>query len=196
VVSIHEAYPGHFVQAQHLHESDASGATRYVGSYAFIEGWAHYCEEMAIEEGFPPASLAKDPKAPAKYRMAQASEALLRVCRLVAAIRMHCQGMTLDQATKFFSENCYYPEAPARSEAERGSYDPGYCLYTVGKLQLFTLRQDFRKQEGPRFSLKRFHDEILRHGQPPVRLLRERMLRDERAWDRTLAGSGTVRVMR
>lgn len=196
VVSIHEAYPGHFVQAQHLHDSDAHGATRYVGSYAFIEGWAHYCEEMAIEEGFPPPSLAQDPKAAAKYRMAQASEALLRVCRLVAAIRMHCQGMSLDDATKFFSENCYYPEAPARSEAERGSYDPAYCLYTVGKLQLLTLRDDWRRQEGPRFSLKRFHDEVLRHGQPPVRLLRERMLLDARSWDRTMAGTGSVRVMR
>ncbi len=186
VVSIHEALPGHFVQALHLKASDVEGAPRYVGSYAFIEGWAHYTEQMAIDEGFPPASLATDPRAGAKYRMAQASEALLRVCRLVAAIRMHCQGQTLDEATKFFTENCYYPEQPARSEAERGSYDPGYCLYTVGKLQMFKLREDWRKQEGAAYSLTRFHDEVLRHGQPPVRLLRERMLRDAKSWDRTL----------
>ena len=186
VVSIHEALPGHFVQALHLKASDVDGAPRYVGSYAFIEGWAHYCEQMTIDEGFPPASLASDPKAGPKYRMAQASEALLRVCRLVAAIRMHCQGQTLDDATKFFTENCYYPEQPARAEAERGSYDPGYCLYTVGKLQMFTLREDWRKQEGAAFSLKRFHDELLRHGQPPVRLLRERMLKNKATWDRTL----------
>ncbi len=186
VVSIHEALPGHFVQALHLKASDVDGAPRYVGSYAFIEGWAHYCEQMAIDEGFPPASLARDPKAGAKYRMAQASEALLRVCRLVAAIRMHCQGQTLDEATKFFTENCYYPEQPARAEAERGSYDPGYCLYTVGKLQVFTLREDWRKQEGAAYSLKRFHDEVLRHGQPPVRLLRERMLKNAALWERTL----------
>lgn len=186
VVSIHEALPGHFVQALHLKASDVRGAPRYVGSYAFIEGWAHYTEQMAIDEGFPPAGLATDPKASAKYRMAQASEALLRVCRLVAAIRMHCQGQTLDEATRFFTENCYYPEQPARSEAERGSYDPGYCLYTVGKLQMFKLREDWRKQEGAAFSLARFHDEVLKHGQPPVRLLRERMLKDAKSWDRTL----------
>jgi len=186
VVSVHEAYPGHFEQAMHLKTSDVIGAPRFVGSYAFVEGWAHYCEQMAIDEGFPPAALAKDPKAGAKYRMAQASEALLRVCRLVAAIRMHCQGSSIDEATKFFTENCYYPEQPARAEAERGSYDPMYCLYTVGKLQLFKLREDWRKQEGAAFSLKRFHDEVLRHGQPPVRLLRERMLKDEQTWARTL----------
>jgi uncharacterized protein (DUF885 family) len=186
VVSIHEALPGHFVQALHLLASDVQGAPRYVGSYAFIEGWAHYCEQMALDEGFPPASLAKDPKARAKYRMAQASEALLRVCRLVAAIRLHCQGQSIDEATKFFTENCYYPEQPARAEAERGTYDPGYCLYTVGKLQMFKLREDWRKQEGSAFSLRRFHDEVLKHGQPPVRLLRERMLKDAVTWDQTL----------
>lgn len=186
VVSIHEAYPGHFEQAMHLKASDVNGAARYVGSYAFIEGWAHYTEQMALDEGFPPASLKTDPHANAKYRMAQASEALLRVCRLVAAIRMHCQGQSLDDATKFFTENCYYPVQPARAEAERGAYDPMYCLYTVGKLQFFKLREDWRQQEGANFSLKRFHDEVLRHGQPPVRLLRERMLKDRGSWDKTI----------
>lgn len=186
VVSIHEAYPGHFEQAMHLKTSDVTGAARYVGSYAFIEGWAHYTEQMTLDEGFPPASLKTDPHAIAKYRMAQASEALLRVCRLVASIRMHCQGQSLDDATKFFTENCYYPEQPARQEAERGAYDPMYCLYTVGKLQFFKLREDWRKQEGPNFSLKRFHNEVLSHGQPPIRLLRERMLKDQSTWDKTL----------
>lgn len=187
IVSVHEAYPGHFMQAMHLKDSGIPGAWRFIGSYAFIEGWAHYTEELAIEEGFPPASLAKAPHAAAKYRMAQASEALLRVCRLVAAVRMHCQGMTLDQATRFFMDNCYYAEATARAEAERGSYDPGYCLYTVGKLQLMTLRRDWKAQEGPAFSLVRFHDEVQRHGMPPVRLLRERMLKNPELWDRTIA---------
>lgn len=187
IVSVHEAYPGHFTQALHLKDSDIPGAWRWIGSYAFIEGWAHYTEELAIEEGFPPRSLVTSPHSAAKYRMAQASEALLRVCRLIASIKMHCQGMTLDEATRFFMTNCYYTEATARAEAERGSYDPGYCLYTVGKLQVMTLREDWRRQEGRRFSLKRFHDEILRHGMPQVRLLRERMLKDPSIWDRTLA---------
>lgn len=188
IVSVHEAYPGHFVQGLHLKASPMKGAWQFIGSYAFIEGWAHYTEQMAIDEGFPPASLRKDDKTAARYRMAQASEALLRCCRLVAAIRMHCQGMTLDEATKFFMDNAFYTQAPARSEAERGSYDPGYCLYTVGKLQFFTLRDDWKKQEGSKFSLKRFHDEALRHGMPQLRLLRERMLKDSSIWDRTIGG--------
>lgn len=186
VVSIHEALPGHFVQALHLHDSGVEGAQGYVGSYAFIEGWAHYCEEMVLDEGFPPESLRTTPNAAAKYRMAQASEALLRCCRLVSAIRMHCQGQSLDDATKFFVEKAYYEEAPARSEAERGSYDPGYCLYTVGKLQILKLREDWKKQEGDAFTLRRFHDELLRHGQPQIRLLREWMLRGDAAKAPTL----------
>jgi uncharacterized protein (DUF885 family) len=186
IVSVHEAYPGHFIQLRAASRLPLRGAWRMLQSYAFLEGWAHYCEEMAIEEGFPPPSLERDPTTAAKYRMAQASEALLRVCRLVAAIRMHCQGMTLDEATQFFVDHAYYAPAPARAEAQRGAYDPGYCLYTVGKLQLMTLRDDWRAQEGQAFSLKRFHDTVLRHGQAPVRLLRERMLRDPAIWDRTL----------
>ena len=99
---------------------------------------------------------------------------------------MHCQGMTVDEATKFFQDNCYYELKPARQEALRGTFDPEYLYYTVGKLELLKLREDVRKQAGPAFSLKKFHDEILRHGAPPVRLLREAMLKDSSAWDATL----------
>jgi uncharacterized protein (DUF885 family) len=186
VVSIHEAYPGHFEQAMHLQTSNISGAFAYIGSYAYIEGWAHYCEEMAIQEGFPPASLSTAPHAAAKYRMAMCSEALLRVCRLIASIKMHTQGWTIDQATAFFSANCYYPEAPARSEAQRGTYGPGYLLYTLGKLQFFQLRADLKAQQGNSYSIKEFHNTVLRYGMPQLRLLRERLLNDPASWDRTL----------
>lgn len=186
VVSIHEAYPGHFEQAMHLQTSGINGAFAYIGSYAYIEGWAHYCEEMAIDEGFPPASLSTSPHAAAKYRMAMCSEALLRVCRLIASIKMHTQGWTIDQATTFFSANCYYPEAPARSEAQRGTYDPGYLLYTLGKLQFFKLREDLKAQQGNSYSLKEFHNTVLRYGMPQLRLLRERLLTNPTSWDQTL----------
>ncbi len=189
VVSVHEGYPGHFVQALHLMRSDMPKSLKFISSYAFVEGWAHYCEQLAIDEGFPPASLATAPHAGAKYRMAQASEALLRICRLIAAIRMHCQQLTVDQATQFFVDNCYYQPAPARSEARRGTFDPSYCLYTVGKLQMFKLREDYRKQlaaQGKQFNMRAFHNEVLGHGQPPVRLLREYMLTDPATWDATL----------
>lgn len=190
VVSIHEAYPGHFEQAMHLQahgpKYGITGAFAYIGSYAYSEGWAHYCEEMAIDEGFPPASLSTSPHAAAKYRMAMCSEALLRVCRLIASIKMHTQGWTIDQATAFFSANCYYPEAPARSEANRGTYDPGYLLYTLGKLQFFKLRDDLKAQQGNSYSTKEFHNTVLRYGMPQVRLLRERLLTDPASWDKTL----------
>jgi uncharacterized protein (DUF885 family) len=83
-------------------------------------------------------------------------------------------------------ENCYYEEKPARQEAIRGTFDPEYLYYTVGKLEFFKLREDYRKQEGDKFSLEKFHNEVLRHGAPPIRLLRELMLKDRSSWDKTL----------
>jgi uncharacterized protein (DUF885 family) len=180
VTSIHEAYPGHYVQALHLKASPASRVAKAFGSYAFVEGWAHYCEQMLIDEGFPGAGA--DPVTAAKYRLEQSDEALLRLCRLVCSVRMHCQGMTVDEATQFFIENCHFERAPARAEAERGTYDPGYGFYTLGKLQILKLRDDVKRERGDRFSLRAFHDELLSHGQPPVRLLREAMLKDRSSW--------------
>ena len=99
---------------------------------------------------------------------------------------MHCQGMTVDEGTKFFQENCYYEEKPSRQEAIRGTFDPEYLYYTMGKLQILKLREDYRKQQGDKFSLQKFHDEMLRHGAPPIRLLREVLLKDQSAWANTL----------
>ena len=190
IVSVHEAYPGHYVQYLCLKASPATKIEKIFGSYAFIEGWAHYAEQMLVDEGFgmPSAEFSKQERlvTAAKYRLAQADEALLRLCRWCASIKMHCQGMTVDQATKFFVDNCYYEEKPARQEAIRGTFDPEYLYYTVGKLEFFKLREDYRAQEGDKFSLEKFHDEVLRHGAPPLRLLRELMLKDRSSWDKTL----------
>ena len=143
-----------------------------------------------VDEGFGRSGLAHLPREElvkaAKYRLAQVDEALLRVCRLCVSIKMHCQGMSVDEATKFFQDNCYYEEKPARQEAMRGTFDPEYLFYTVGKLQILKLREDFRKQEGSNFTLQKFHDEMLRHGAPPIRLLREVMLKDPAIWDKVL----------
>ena len=168
VISIHEVYPGHYVQFLRLNASSANKVERIFGSYGFIEGWAHYCEKMMLDQGFPgaaspspsphasakaspsasatpsatPKSPEDDAKRAAKYRMAQADEAMLRLCRLCVSVKMHTQKMTVDEATKFFQENCYYEEKPARSEAVRGTFDPGYLNYTLGKLQILKLRDD------------------------------------------------------
>ena len=190
ITSIHEAYPGHYVQFQHLNASPASKVEKIFGSYAFIEGWAHYCEKMMLDEGFggPTNSSPSedDAKRAAKYRMAQADEALLRLCRLCVSIKLHTQNMSLDEATKFFQDNCYYEEKTARQEAMRGTFDPGYLNYTLGKLQILKLRDDYKAQEGDAFSLQKFHNELLNHGMPPIRLLREIMLKDQTKWSQVL----------
>jgi uncharacterized protein (DUF885 family) len=100
---------------------------------------------------------------------------------------MHCQGMTVDEAAKFFQDNCYYEAKPARQEAIRGTFDPEYLYYTVGKLEILKLREDYRKQEGSKFSLRKFHDEMLKHGAPPIRLLRELLLKEPSLWSSTLS---------
>jgi uncharacterized protein (DUF885 family) len=190
VVSIHEAYPGHYVQFLCLNASPASKIEKIFASYAFVEGWAHYCEKMMLDEGYGTSTNSTpsedDVKRAAKYRMAQADEALLRLCRLCVSIKMHTQKMSLDEATKFFQENCYYEEKPARSEAMRGTFDPGYLNYTLGKLQIMKLRDDYKAQQGDDFSLQKFHNELLNHGMPPIRLLREIMLKDQSKWDQVL----------
>ena len=190
IVSIHEAYPGHYVQFLRLNASSAGKVEKIFGSYAFIEGWAHYCEQMMIEQGYGSATGAspseEDTKRAAKYRMAQADEALLRLCRLCVSIKMHTQNMSVDEATKFFQNNCYYEEKPAHSEAMRGTFDPGYLNYTLGKLQILKLRDDYKAQQGDEFSLQKFHNELLNHGMPPIRLLREIMLNDKNKWDEVL----------
>jgi uncharacterized protein (DUF885 family) len=190
VVSIHEVYPGHYVQFLHLNASPATKVEKIFGSYAFIEGWAHYCEKMMIDDGFGGSSNAnpseEDLKRAAKYRMAQADEALLRLCRLCVSIKVHTQNMSIDDATKFFLDNCYYEPKPARQEAMRATFDPGYLNYTLGKLQILKLRDDYKVQQGNEFSLQKFHNELLSHGMPPIRLLREIMLKDQSKWNQVL----------
>jgi uncharacterized protein (DUF885 family) len=190
VVSIHEAYPGHYVQLLHLNTSPANKVEKIFASYAFVEGWAHYCEKMMLDEGYGSSTNSTpsedDVKRAAKYRMAQADEALLRLCRLCVSIKMHTQKMSLDEATKFFQENCYYEEKPARQEAMRGTFDPGFLNYTLGKLQILKLRDDYKAQQGDDFSLQKFHNELLNHGMPQIRLLREIMLKDQSKWNEVL----------
>ncbi len=190
VVSIHEVYPGHYVQFLCMNASPATRLEKILGSYAYIEGWAHYSEQMLMDEGYgevgPAAGNQPVALKAAKYRLAQLDEALLRLCRLCAAIQMHCHGMMVDKAAQFFRDNCYYGEKPAREEAKRGTFDPGYANYTLGKLMILKLRQDYQAQEGAGYSLEKFHHELLQHGTPPVPLLREVLLKDRTLWEKAL----------
>ncbi|MFZ1217773.1 MAG: DUF885 domain-containing protein, partial [Chthoniobacterales bacterium] len=187
LVTVHEVYPGHYVQFLHLNASKATKTEKIFGATSFIEGWAHYTEKMIIDEGFGapagPHPSEDELQRIAKYRMVQAQAAMVRLCRLCVSVKMHTQGMTVEEATKFFRDNCYYEEKPARAEAMRGTFDLGYLNYTLGKLQILKLRKDFQEQEGDKFSLKKFHDEVLNHGELPIRLLREIMLKDKAKWD-------------
>jgi uncharacterized protein (DUF885 family) len=183
IVTIHEAYPGHYTQFLHLNASSATKIEKIFGSYAFIEGWAHYCEKMMLDEGFGNNG---DSIRAAKYRLAQSGDALLRICRLCVSVKTHCQGMTVDEGTKFLMDNWYQGDKPSRQEALRGTFDPGYLFYTIGKLEILKLRSDYQAQEGANFSLLKFHDMILDNGMPPIILLRELLLKDKNSWDKIL----------
>jgi len=166
-ISIHEAYPGHYVHALHNRRAPSLPG-KVFGAYSFWEGWAHYAEEMMLDAGYGDG----DPK----LRLAQIAEALLRVSRYLVAIGLHVRGMTVEEATRFFMEHAYMEELPARKEAVRGTFDPGYLNYTLGKLMLMKLRRDYEAQEGSRFSLQEFHDRFLSFGAPPLPLVRRRLL--------------------
>ncbi|MCY4557460.1 MAG: DUF885 domain-containing protein [Chloroflexi bacterium] len=174
VVSVHEVYPGHYVHNLHNRYSGFGERrtlpliNRVATSYAFTEGWAHYTEEMMLETEYGRDN-------PALW-LTQLLEALVRNCRYLCSLGMHTQGMTVDEATRFFQAHAYMEEHPARREALRGTFDPGYLNYTLGKLMLLKLRQDWRRQEGGAYSLRRFHDATLSWGAPPVPLLRQAML--------------------
>ncbi|HEY2349473.1 MAG TPA: DUF885 domain-containing protein, partial [Puia sp.] len=180
VVTIHEVYPGHYTQYLHLKASSATRVEKIFSSYAFVEGWAHYTEKMMLDEGYGNNG---DSIRAAKFRLAQSGDALLRLCRLCVSVKTHTQGMTVDEGTKFFMDNWYQGDKPSRQEALRGTFDPGYLFYTIGKLEILKLRSDYQQQEGNNYSLQKFHDLLLDNGQPPIRLLREILLKDSTTWD-------------
>ncbi|TAK12000.1 MAG: DUF885 domain-containing protein [Acidobacteria bacterium] len=166
-VSVHEVYPGHYLQF--LYAKAFPTATRKVfGATTNIEGWAHYAEEMMLDEGFHAGEPA--------YRLAQLQDALLRDIRFIAGIKMHTQGMSVDEARTMFATQGRQPPAIALAEAKRGAGDPFYGYYTMGKLAILKLRSDYQTKMGAAFSVMAFHDEFIRMGPLPLPLVRERML--------------------
>jgi len=165
--AIHEVYPGHFVQF--LWWNQAPTKTRKL-LYADTnsEGWAHYCEQMMLDEGYGGGDL--------RLRLGQLQDALLRDARFIVGIEMHTGNMTLDNGTQFFVKEGYQPQATAEVEAKRGTSDPTYLVYTLGKLQIMKLRQDYGKLRGDRFSLQDFHDDFMRQGPVPLKIIRKAML--------------------
>jgi len=165
--SVHEVYPGHYVQFL-INRLNHDLVREIYDSGADVEGWALYCEQMMLDEGLHN----NDPR----FRLAQLQMALLRACRYLVAIRMHTRGMTITQATAFFEKNAYQNHHNAEVEARRGTEDPGYLRYQLGKLMILKLREDLRRKEGAAFSLGEFHDAFLSEGAIPVPLIRRAML--------------------
>jgi uncharacterized protein (DUF885 family) len=168
-ISIHEVYPGHFLHYQHLRkvESKARKSTLFAPA-SFIEGWAHYCEEMMMEAGF-----GRDEPG---IKLGQLAESLVRLARFVTCIRLHADDWSVEQGVRFFRDEAYMEEGSARREAERGTFDPTYLVYSVGKLMLMKLRNDYKQQQGKAYSLKTFHDTLLGQGTAPLWLHRALML--------------------
>jgi uncharacterized protein (DUF885 family) len=165
--SVHEVYPGHYVQFLNNRLNPDLVRAIY-SSGADVEGWAFYCEQMMLDEGLHNG----DPR----FRLAQLQMALMRACRYLAGIRMHTSSMTVEQAAAFFEKNAYQTPHNAQVEALRGTGDPGYLRYQLGKLMILKLREDLRRKEGAAFDLGKFHDEFLAQGALPVPLIRRALL--------------------
>ena len=168
-ISIHEVYPGHFLHYQHLRQVSATLRKSILfSSTAMVEGWAHYSEQMMVEAGF----RRQDPA----IRLGQLAEALIRLCRLIVGIRLHCEDLSVEQGVRFFRDEAYLEEASARREAERGTFDPAYVLYSLGKLMVLKLRDDYKALKGDKYSARAFHDTLLGNGTVPLWLHRKLML--------------------
>ncbi len=175
---VHEAYPGHYIQFLWLPQAP-SRVRKLLGANTDIEGWAHYCEQMMLDEGYgQPGAGAKDERDAEFIRLGQLQDALLRDARFIVGIEMHTGTMSMDQAREFFQKEGYQPKETAEVETKRGAGDPTYLYYTLGKLEIMKLRADMQKKQGAAFSLEKFHDDFLKQGFPPVKIVREAMLGD------------------
>ena len=168
--AIHEVYPGHYTQFLWI-QSAPSKTRKLLYNNSNAEGWAHYTEQMMLDEGYGNHDL--------KLRLGQLLDALLRDARFIVGIEMHTGTMTLDQAQKFFVTEGYQVPPVAEEEAKRGTSDPTYLYYTLGKLQILKLREDYRKLRGSEFNLQEFHDRFMRQGSVPMKIIRKSMLGDD-----------------
>jgi uncharacterized protein (DUF885 family) len=177
--AVHEAYPGHYVQFLWLPQAP-SRVRKILGANTDIEGWAHYTEQMMLDEGYgQPGAGAKDEREAKFLRLGQLQDALLRNARFIVGIEMHTGKMTMEEAETFFQKEGYQPKETSIVETKRGTSDPTYLYYTLGKLQIMKLREDLKKKEGATFSLEKFHDDFLKQGFPPVKIVREALLGDD-----------------
>lgn len=168
-ISMHETFPGHFLHFQHVRRVASTLRKSIVfAPMSFVEGWAHYAEHMMIEQGFGKKDHA--------LKLGQLAEALIRLARVVVGIRLHTEDLSVEQGVRFFRDEAYLEEGNARREAERGTFDPSYVVYSLGKLMLLKLREDVEAAQGARFTLRDFHDTLLGQGFAPFSFHRQLML--------------------
>ena len=165
--AIHEVFPGHYLQFLWM-PSAPSKIRKLIGANTNVEGWAHYCEQMMIDEGYGNGDL--------KLRLGQLQDALLRDARFIVGIGIHTGKMTFDQGVDFFVKEGYQTHITGERETRRGTSDPTYLYYTLGKLEILKLREDYRNLKGSAFSLQEFHDTFLKQGMPPIKIVRKKML--------------------
>ena len=171
-ISIHEVMPGHFLHYQHLRQVESTLRKSILfAPVSFVEGWAHYSEQMMIEAGFG--------KGNDVIKLGQLAESLIRLARTVVGIRLHAEDLSVEQGMRFFRDEAYLEEGSARREAERGTFDPAYLLYAIGKLMILKLREDCKAQEGDAFTLRSFHDRLLGNGLAPMAVHRRLLLGPE-----------------
>jgi uncharacterized protein (DUF885 family) len=176
--AVHEAYPGHYIQFLWVPQAP-SRVRKLLGANTDVEGWAHYCEQMMLDAGYgQPGVGAKDERESKLLRLGQLQDALLRNARFIVGIQMHTGKMSFDEAVAFFQKEGYQSKETALVETKRGTGDPTYLYYTLGKLQIMKLREDLKKKQGASFSLEEFHNNFLRQGFPPIKIVREALLGD------------------
>ncbi len=178
--SVHEAYPGHYVQFLWVNNTNLSKVRKIVNASSNVEGWAHYCEQMMLDQGYgQPGTGAKDEREAKLIRLGQLQDALLRDARFVVGIKMHTGQMTFDQAVDFFVSDGYQSRSVGTVETKRGTADATYLYYTLGKLQIMKLRADLQQKQGAAFSLQQFHDDFMKQGGAPLRIVRKALLGDD-----------------
>ncbi len=182
--SVHEAYPGHYVQF--LWEPQFPSKIRQLlGANTNIEGWAHYTEQMMLDQGYgqPGTEMPGSPKIDEReaklIRLGQIQDALLRDARFVNSIKLHNGQFTFDQAVNFFVTDGYQSHSVALVETKRGTADATYLYYTLGKLEIMKLREDMMQKQGSAFNLQNFHDTFMRQGFAPIKIVRKAMLHDD-----------------
>jgi uncharacterized protein (DUF885 family) len=170
-ISIHEVYPGHFLHCQFLRRVESKVRKSIMFAPAsFVEGWAHYTEQMMVEAGFR--------RNDHTFKLGQLAEALTRLGRFIVSIRLHVQDWSVEQGVRFFRDECFMEESSARREAERGTFDPTYLVYSLGKLMLLKLRHDYKERQGAKYTQRAFHDELLGNGTATFAAHRQLMLGD------------------